>query len=801
LILCGLLAGVVVAAATLPAAAVTGLGAKAGSDSFQNLPSELKTPPLPQTTTVLTADGKYLTSFYNENRVQVSLSQVPKVLRDAIISAEDARFYEHSGVDIKGVVRAFVANQRSGKTSQGASTITQQYVRQTLLQQAATPDEIRAAQDATPARKLREMRYAIAVEKKYGKDEILQRYLNISYFGNKAYGAGAASQVYFSKPITQLTLPEAALLAGLVQSPSYYDPVNGNKTAAIERRDYVLRRMADLGYISVAQAATAQKAPIGIKPKKIPRTCQPNGSITKENGLGFYCDWLRIWWAQQPQFGKTVQDRMDLLERGGFTIKLAVDSKVQAAAQNASDSFLDRTSKFASGIVLIEPGTGRVKGMGINRTFGQAPAGATNVAAYTENPLMTGNPAYPKLAGYQEGSTFKMYTMAAALLKGMPLKTTYTVPTTLRVPHPGGGGNCDGDEYYCVKNANSDMAGTHTMWSAFGASVNTYFVRLELAVGVKAAAEAAEKLGLVLSPGADGKNDFASVKADPTRYSFTLGQGSTSWPLYVANTYATIAARGKYCDPTPLSSVTGPDHKPIPAYGAPKCKQVIPAEVADALTDAARCPVGQSAMAGSCRGPHGPTGASVGRGLGRPVAGKTGSILGNASLWFVGFTPQLAGASFVVKPESPTTGSGPSDDATANKLFTRAMRDALDGTPVENFVKPPIGLAQGIDVTVPDVDGDSVESATSTLEEQGFNVQVDPTKVSSHYAYGRVSRTDPRGGSSAPKGGAITIYVSNGNPPKSKKSTSPTPSIGSSLPPGNRNNRNNRSNRNVRPPR
>src|SRR4051812_33216110 len=164
LAICGVIAGVVVAAAALPGVAGAGLGAKAAVDSFDGLPSDLKTPPLPSNTTVLTADGQYVTSFFDENREPVTLGQVPMVMRHAILAAEDARFYLHRGVDLRGVIRALVANHQAGRVTQGASTLTQQYVKRVLLQQATTPQQIQDAEGTTPGRKIREMRYAMALE-------------------------------------------------------------------------------------------------------------------------------------------------------------------------------------------------------------------------------------------------------------------------------------------------------------------------------------------------------------------------------------------------------------------------------------------------------------------------------------------------------------------------------------------------------------------------------------------------------------------------------------------------------------
>jgi membrane peptidoglycan carboxypeptidase len=243
LLACGLLAGVVVAAAVFPVVAISGLAAKAGADSFDGLPTELVLQQSPQISYVYASDGKTLIStFYDENRRDVPIGQVATVMQQAMVAAEDMRFYEHHGVDVKGVARAFVANQQSGETAQGASTLTMQYVRQAIEYSATAPQQVVDATSDTTGRKVREMRYALSLEKQFTKQQILERYLNLAPFGNSAFGIYAAAEVYFGKPPSALTLPEAALLAGLVKAPSAYDPMT-----AQGRKDSMQRRLHHRG--------------------------------------------------------------------------------------------------------------------------------------------------------------------------------------------------------------------------------------------------------------------------------------------------------------------------------------------------------------------------------------------------------------------------------------------------------------------------------------------------------------------------------------------------------------------------
>jgi len=318
LLICGLLSGIVVAAAVFPVVALAGLAVKTGAEGFDRLPHDLIVLPSPQITYVYASDHKTLMStFYDENRRDVRLADVALVMRQAMIAAEDMRFYEHHGVDVKGVARAFVANQESGQTGQGASTLTMQYVRQALAYSASTPQEVVDATSDTVGRKLREMRYALAVEKQLTKDEILERYLNIAPFGHGTFGIYAAAEVYFGKAPKDLTLGEAALLAGLVKAPTAYDPMtDAGHANALDRRDnYVLVNMVKMGYLTEAGRQEAIKAPL-----KLVGRPTPNGCVSVlDNSWGFFCDYLYRWWLDQPAFGADAYEREGRLKSGGYT--------------------------------------------------------------------------------------------------------------------------------------------------------------------------------------------------------------------------------------------------------------------------------------------------------------------------------------------------------------------------------------------------------------------------------------------------------------------------------------------------
>jgi membrane peptidoglycan carboxypeptidase len=684
-LMCGLLAGLTLAAAAFPATAVAGLIAKRASDSYEDLPSDLRTPPTEQTTYVYANDGKTLiTMFYDQNRRDIPLDDIGPLMQRAIVAAEDTRFYEHGSVDFKGVLRALVSNSRSGHTGQGASTLTMQYVRNVLKNdQSLTQQQRAAATVESPARKLREIRYATALEERLSKQEILDRYLNIAYFGDGAYGVEAASQHYFDKPPDQLTLPEAALLAGLVRSPDADNPITGDKSAALNRRAYVLDAMAKMGVISAADATAAKATPLRLHPTVEPNDCADVS--TAHNDWGFFCDYFRQWWDAQPRFGATVADRERALKQGGYTIVTSLDPTTQAAALKGSLSVYGYTSPRALPTAVVQPGTGRVLALAVNRHYSLAANPGGRKYPNTVDQLITGGGA---IDGYQAGSTFKLFTMLAALSANRPLDTTFDAPSQLPTKwRDDGADTCGG--YWCPANADpSYQDGQHTMWTAFGRSVNTYFVWLEEQVGPPNAVAMAQRLGITFR----AKTDANQAAHADSWGAFTLGVASTT-PLDLAEAYATVAAGGTYCAPLPVVSIKDVAGNAVAAAN-PTCHQAISPGLAAAATDAARCPVGdQSAFGGQC---DGGTAQQVHAILGgRPVAGKTGSSEDHSTETFVGFTPQLAAAGIAADPADPRDLVGSAVEARVVDAVAGALATSLKGQPVKDFPAPPRQLAFG----------------------------------------------------------------------------------------------------------
>ncbi len=784
LLICGLLAGVVVAAAAFPAVAFTGLAAKAGSDSFESLPSDLKIVPPHQNSYIYAADGKtLLTTFYDENRRYVPIDTIAPVMRKAIVAAEDNRFYEHHGVDVKGVLRAFVANRQAGDVQQGASTLTMQYVRNVLIDSARTPEEIQLATEQTPARKLREMRFAVAVEKRMSKDQILERYLNIAFFGHGAYGVYAAAQVYFSKAPKDLTLAEAGMLAGLVKSPSAYDPASGTPQAtkaATERRSYVLSRMVAMRFIAEKDAATANKTPIALKLRRTPNDCVsvPAG----HNDWGFFCDYFKEWWVHQDAFGATTQERLDRLRRGGYNIVTSLNPKVQAAARKHILEETGIQDHNAISMAVVQPGTGRVQAMAVNRVYSldsrhngenSDPAkqakGIKGTYPNTVNLLISGG---GDVNGYQIGSTAKMFTMLAALSRGMPLDTSFNAPARLTTQYrefdTSSKARC-ADNRWCPSNANPTwMDGKRSMWDGFGRSVNTYFVWLIQQIGAENAVKMAQNLGIQFRSNQDQDLATPGGQFEPHEWgAFTLGVAAIT-PLDLANAYATVAADGKYCEPLPVVSITDVSGKKLDVAN-PHCRQAVTADVARAAADAARCPVGGQGYYGKCNGGTAPfNGDSL---VGRPFAGKTGTTDNTATATFVGFTPQFAAAAIAADPDRPTRVVGNAYADMVDYAVAKTIRDASSGLPVKNFGKPSQGVAYGVKVAIPDVTCNSVTQAKSKLTKAGFKPYVVTGQVGSRCGAGTVAFTDPRG--TGNKGGPVSIYVSNGRPETSRSPKPP----------------------------
>lgn len=610
------LAGFLLAGALVPLIGVLAGVTTRSLQGFEALPVTLRTPNLAQQTVIEAADGTPFATVYSQNRINVTLDQVAPIMRKAIVAVEDERFYEHPGVDIRGTLRAIVSTL-TGQQVQGGSTITQQLVRQTLIATARNADEAAAATVRTPARKLREMRYALALERKLGKDEVLSSYLNIAYFGAGAYGIEAASRRYFSKHASELNLAEASLLAGLVQQPVGYDPTR-NPERAEERRATVLRRMVRQGIVTEQQAdrANSRRVKDILRPSAVPNGC--TGSIAP-----FFCDYVMQTIRTDVAFGATLADRIALLQQGGITIRTSLSLRAQKAAQQAVDKAIPRKdpSGKAAAITLVEPGTGKVLAMAQNRLWGTSGKGMTT---YNYNAPM----AYGGTRGMQAGSTFKAFVLAAAMEKGVPADKVVSSPKTKTFTQFYGCGPNAASLFPPYTVSNSTHSGRFTMYTGTSQSVNTYFMWLEERTGVCRPTAIAAAMGVT-------KADGSPLEAVP---SFVLGANEVA-PLSLANAYATFAAHGKYCPAHAVLSVKRIDGTLL-AAPTTVCQQVLARGVADAVT---------VMLKGVIDGPD-PRRTGGRMSLGRDAAGKTGTTNDSAAVWFCGYVPQMAGCAWVGDP-------------------------------------------------------------------------------------------------------------------------------------------------------
>ena len=743
-------AGVALAGVAFPLIGGLGLASKTAADQFK--PEKPPALVLPQATTIKDRKGGVIATLFTENRVAVRLADIPQVAKDAQIAIEDSRFYEHHGLDVKGTLRALAHNSSSGST-QGGSTLTQQYVKNLLIETADTEAGKTAATQRSVKRKMQEARYALYLEQHMTKDQILEGYFNIAYYGSGVYGIGTAARHYFNRRVNLLTTGQAAMLAGMVQNPSSFDP-SSHLAAAVKRRNVVLDRMVELGKLTPAERTKAENEPVGLDVQHTAAGCEAATTAP------FFCDYVRRYLEQGPAgafLGSTKQERQERLLSGGLTIQTTLDPDIQSAAKHAVDDKIPPgdPSRVLAVADTVEPGTGKVRAMAVNRGFG------------TGKNQTKSNFAIGGSRGFQGGSTFKAFVLARALQMGLDPSLTLYSPQKYCSPK-----FRNGSEPYCPANAGDSESGRFDMVRATWASVNTYFIQLEERTGIDAPIALAESMGVRDVDGSaegdhiDHNASFVFGAAGPHGYS----------PLAMAGAYATFAAHGRYCPPNPIEWVAAPNgaHFNLPEQS---CEQVLDADVADKVT---------SILRGVVSG----TGAHTGglAAIGRPVAGKTGTTNEEKAAWFVGYTPQLATAVWMgystPAPMQGITINGQGYKAVyggsiAAPIFAELMTQALSGVPLEDL-PPMLGAGTGNTAQltdVPNVVGLRTADAQVTLEDKGFVVRVAPAVNAAPVPAGYIALQSPAG--KAPAGATITITPSNGRapvvPPSPTATANPSP--------------------------
>ncbi|SNS93934.1 Membrane carboxypeptidase (penicillin-binding protein) [Geodermatophilus saharensis] len=659
-------AGALVAGMLLPVVGGSGVVARNSASLLDALPVELTDATPAGNSRVLAADGSLITNFYTNNRTVVTADQIAEVMKQALVAIEDSRFYEHNGLDVQGTLRAAVTNLTAGSVQEGGSTITQQLVKQTLLETADTPEERTAAteQDGVEglSRKLREARLALALEDTYSKDEILTRYLNIVYFGRGAYGIQAAAQRYFSVNAIDLTLPQAAMLAGLVQSPSNDDPI-ANPENGQTRRNQVLQRMFDLGYISEAELTEISAQPVQVAEGLSPA----NGCIDAVIG-GFFCAYT------QGYLTGVLGLTQEQLDNGGLTIQTTLDTQLQTLADQSVLNTLPMGDPLAAVFTALKPGSGDVMAMAVNRRYGCDDPDCESVVLHTA-------------ASKGAGSTYKTFTAAAALEAGIGAGTVITTPGDQYTSRVFRGPSCGGDReqsngMYCVQNV-GDYPDTLDMVDALVRSSNTYFLALEDRLGsVEGPVRMAERMGMTFD---QPTQNSADEIIDGNFGSFTLGAEATS-PMDLANAYATLAAQGTRCTPTPVLQVLDRNGQPLTGEdGQPLVKddnctpESIPPNIANTLA---------TILIGDTSSPVG-TGQRAGI-PGRGVAGKTGTAQGRDSVAFVGVLPEYAGSVMVFNPKEKQDVGGYGGNMPA-AIWRDAFEPYLADKPTSFF--PPVDPA------------------------------------------------------------------------------------------------------------
>ena len=688
-----------VALVLLPLFGAAGLGVNAFRERLDEAGvGEVRIPVPPQTSTIYDAEGNVLAEiFLDENRKLVKIGKVNEVTRSAVLAIEDDSFYEHGALDFPGLIRAAIKNLAAGDIEQGGSTLTQQLVKNVLLE----------APEQTFARKFQEAALAIRIERRFSKDQILGWYLNEVYFGNGAYGIQTAADTYFRSTAQELTLPQAALLAGLIQAPGLYDPVT-DPQAATARRNIVLDRMAELGWADPAKVARAKQAPLGIA---------RDVGVFKEKVEPFWVYFVRNLILENPggefdALGVTEEARRRTLYQGGLKIYTSLDPDWQRYAQEAIDSstYLDGTRKTPdASLVSVRTTDGAIKAMLSGKDYERDQLDL----------VWRGS--------RQTGSAFKPFTLVAAFENDFPQGKVYTSQSPLC--NLAGWISASG----CVQNAEGGSnRGYLDLWTATQNSVNVVFAQLALDVGPEAIVDAAHRMGITVG-----------LDAVP---SITLGVEEVP-TLDMASAYGTLANDGIHCEPWAVRRVeltSGPlDERML--YRHPlQCEQVIEPEIAHLVSAMLQkvvcCGTGRAAIL-----------------PGRPVAGKTGTAQDATNVYFAGYTPQIATAVWVGFPfgQIPMPGDSVYGGTIAAPIWHNFMIKAMAGWPVEGFEAPPPPESGPI----PSVVGLPIEEAEAILVEANFTPIVE--EVLSFEPKGTVLSQKP-GGGRARLGSAVHLGVSDG---------------------------------------
>ncbi|WP_043423126.1 transglycosylase domain-containing protein [Arthrobacter sp. 9MFCol3.1] len=725
--------GVLVAGLLVPAAAVSGSAASGSIQFFDTLPAELKVDPPSQSTTILASDGSPIANLYAENRTRVSLDQMSPHIKDAIIAIEDSRFYEHGGVDTTGILRALVSTARGNK--QGASTITQQYVNNVInssLEAEGKGDEVLLnGVNKGVGDKLREMKLAIALEKKFTKEQILEGYLNIVFFNRDAYGIEAASKFFFSTTAKDLTLPQAALLAGVVNSPSYYDPITNPENAKV-RRDLVLRAMLTQGKIKQADYDAAVATPVQTK------VTQPRQGCAYSQTAPYFCDYVLHLLLNNPAYGADAAERERKIFRGGLTIKTTLDPKAQSVAQAQVDGSAGANpDKWGASLVSVQPGSGKIVSMAQNTVWFPADGKFDQTQNFNVDVQDAKGNDLNGLGGFQPGSTMKPFTFAEWLNEGKSMSTQLngavrryspSFPWKNTCPTPTDGfydANVEGS--FDLQNADETHYKYMSVLDGLANSINTITfasaAQLDLC-GIQKIVDAVGIHGGNPSPNGDDPHPQVPM----TRLSNLIGATQTA-PLTMASAFATFANDGKYCEPMAIESVTDATGAQLPAQ-SPNCRDAIKPEVAHGVAYAMQEVLNRGS--GSLIQPRISTRTSF------PIAAKTGTNDNNNSTWVAGYTKGLATATWFGDPLNGQKRDGQNVTINGNfykgidgymiagPQFSNYMAQVAPAYGTDPFPEPPSDMLYAPAPVAPPRNTNPVERSTEPATEPSAEPSADP---------------------------------------------------------------------------
>lgn len=621
-------AGVVAAGLLVPPAAAAGLAANASIGWFKSLPADMEMGPLSRSSTVVAKDGSEIATFFAQNREPVSLNQISPNMKKALLSIEDRDFYDHGGVDPWGIVRAMGNNVLRPSNRQGASTVTQQYVNNLIIDQ-----QVRAGEQASTigadkgiVDKIKEIKLALSMEQEKSKDEILEGYLNIVLFGGQNYGVQAASEYYWGIPASQLSIAQAATLAGMVQSPNYYDP-QVNPEASVQRRNVVLDTMVQTGAITQQQADQAAREPLNLDIHPTSSGCSAARTAP------YFCDYVENQVMQSNSFGATPEERLATLQRGGLTITTTLDPKAQRAADtqvNATQPKNDNPDNVSTALVSLEPRNGHIVSMAQNTNYSAAEGTSNTTYNFNVDSSMGG------AGGFQVGSTFKPFTLAQWINAGKGIKASVDArrlhyPADFRwkascLPNgykiePGDDGNG-----FSFQNATEGYARVMDVDYGIYNSINSALYAMAADLDLCEIGELTKAMGIH-----DGKT---GDPVDTTVLSSLLGGSVDISPMTMARAFSGFANDGVMCEPRAVTKVVDFTGKNYDVPGD-SCQQVIKKEVAQGVNEVLK----QVLVRGS--------GYQRSIGLPDASAAKTGTTDNSTQTWMLGYTKGLATASWV----------------------------------------------------------------------------------------------------------------------------------------------------------